>query len=189
MVRSHARNGNEFRTPGHSWLPAKHWDAWFLDSSKSKILLTIHLTPRVLEWHPTCCGIFRVHFERRRTRITANKGILKQIAASVTSQTFCIILIVCVLLTIQVTPRLTLLMARRCPADRCLSAWLNRRRPSCTPMRRLTGKHASCMPSRLTGKRALWLPWPPALLASSPLMVPKPQLNTVFNIKHSSQTF
>ena len=36
MLRSHARNGNEFRTPGHRWLPAKHWDAWFLNSSKSK---------------------------------------------------------------------------------------------------------------------------------------------------------
>ena len=36
MLRSHARNGNEFQTPGHRWLPAKHWDAWFLYSSKSK---------------------------------------------------------------------------------------------------------------------------------------------------------
>ena len=39
MLRSHARNGNEFRTPGHRWLPAKHWDAWFLNSSKSKTRL------------------------------------------------------------------------------------------------------------------------------------------------------
>ena len=38
--RSHARNGNEFQTPGHRrWLPAKHWDAWFLNSSKSKTRL------------------------------------------------------------------------------------------------------------------------------------------------------
>ena len=29
MLRSHARNGNEFQTPGHRWLRAKHWDAWF----------------------------------------------------------------------------------------------------------------------------------------------------------------
>ena len=36
MLRSHARNGNEFQTPGHCWLPGKHWDAWFLNSSKSK---------------------------------------------------------------------------------------------------------------------------------------------------------
>ena len=36
MLRSHARNGNESQTPGHRWLPAKHWDAWFLNSSKSK---------------------------------------------------------------------------------------------------------------------------------------------------------
>ena len=36
MLRSHARNGNEFQTHGHRWLPPKHWDAWFLNSSKSK---------------------------------------------------------------------------------------------------------------------------------------------------------
>ena len=36
MLRPDARNGNEFQTPGHRWLPAKHWDAWFLNSSKSK---------------------------------------------------------------------------------------------------------------------------------------------------------
>ena len=29
MLRSHARNGNEFQTLGHRWLPAKRWDAWF----------------------------------------------------------------------------------------------------------------------------------------------------------------
>ena len=39
MLRSHARNGNEFQRPGHRWLPAKHWDAWFLNSSKSKTRL------------------------------------------------------------------------------------------------------------------------------------------------------
>ena len=39
MLRSHARNGKEFQTPGHRWLPAKHWDAWFLNSSKSKTRL------------------------------------------------------------------------------------------------------------------------------------------------------
>ena len=36
MLRSHSRDGNEFQTPGHSWLPAKHWDTWFLNSGKSK---------------------------------------------------------------------------------------------------------------------------------------------------------
>ena len=36
MLRSHARNGNEFQTPGHRWLLAKHWDASLLNSSKSK---------------------------------------------------------------------------------------------------------------------------------------------------------
>ena len=39
MLMSHARNGNEFQTPGHRWLPAKQWDAWFLNSSKSKTRL------------------------------------------------------------------------------------------------------------------------------------------------------
>ena len=39
MLRSHARNGNEFQTPGHRWLPAKQWDAWFLNSSKSETRL------------------------------------------------------------------------------------------------------------------------------------------------------
>ena len=38
MLRSHARNENEFQTPGHRWLLAKHWDAWFLNSSKSKLI-------------------------------------------------------------------------------------------------------------------------------------------------------
>ena len=39
MLRSHARTGNEFQIPGHRWLPAKHWDVWFLNSSKSKTRL------------------------------------------------------------------------------------------------------------------------------------------------------
>ena len=46
MLRSHARNGNEFETPGHRWLLVKHWDAWFLNSSKSKTRLKFHET-----WH------------------------------------------------------------------------------------------------------------------------------------------
>ena len=36
MLRSHARNGNEFQTPWHRWLSAKQWDAWFLNSIISK---------------------------------------------------------------------------------------------------------------------------------------------------------
>ena len=39
ISRSHARDGNEIQTPGHCWLPTKHWDAWFLNSSKSKTRL------------------------------------------------------------------------------------------------------------------------------------------------------
>ena len=84
---------------------------------------------------------------------------------------------------------------RRCCAESCLTltereAWerhlvcrLTERR-ACYPwVRRLTGKHASCMLRRLTGKRAIWLPWSPALLASSPLMAPKPQFNSLFKYK------
>ena len=36
MLRSHARNGNEFQTLGHCWLLAECWDTLFLNSSKSK---------------------------------------------------------------------------------------------------------------------------------------------------------
>ena len=39
ISRSHARDGNEFQTTGHCWLPAKQWDTWFLNSSKSKTRL------------------------------------------------------------------------------------------------------------------------------------------------------
>ena len=39
MLRSHARYGNEFQTPGHRRLLAKRWDSWFLNSSKSKTRL------------------------------------------------------------------------------------------------------------------------------------------------------
>ena len=31
--------GMKIQTMGHHWLPAKHWDAWILDSSKSKTRL------------------------------------------------------------------------------------------------------------------------------------------------------
>ena len=49
MLRSHARNGNEFQTLGHRWLPAKHWDAWFLNSSKYKTFLKF-MEPGMLSW-------------------------------------------------------------------------------------------------------------------------------------------
>ena len=60
---------------------------------------------------------------------------------------------------------------------------LTKRRASCPRVRRLTGKRASCTLRRLTGKRALLFPWPPALLTSSPLMAPKPQFNSLFKYK------
>ena len=31
--------GMKIQTTGHRWLPGKHWDAWFLNSSKSKTRL------------------------------------------------------------------------------------------------------------------------------------------------------
>ena len=46
MLRFHARNANEFQTPGHRWLPAKHWDAWFLNYSKPET----HLKLWMLSW-------------------------------------------------------------------------------------------------------------------------------------------
>ena len=60
MLRSHARNGNEFQTPGHRWLPAKHWDAWFLNSSKSKTRLkfmklgTLSWSGINMSWYKFC---------------------------------------------------------------------------------------------------------------------------------------
>ena len=43
MLRSHASNGKEFRTPGH------RWDAWFLNSSKSKTRLKF-MKLHMLSW-------------------------------------------------------------------------------------------------------------------------------------------
>ena len=60
MLRSHARNGNEFQTPGHRWLPAKHWHAWFLNSSKSKTHLKfmehgmLSLSGSNMPWYKFC---------------------------------------------------------------------------------------------------------------------------------------
>ena len=52
MLMSRARNGNEFQTLGHCWLPEKHWDTWFLNSSKSKTHLKFRKLG-MLSW----CGI------------------------------------------------------------------------------------------------------------------------------------
>ena len=52
MLRSHARNGNEFQTPGHRWVPAKQWDAWFLNSSKSETRLKF-MKLGMLSWSGT----------------------------------------------------------------------------------------------------------------------------------------
>ena len=52
-------------------------------------LRTIDAIIDMMEGNSACCGIFRVHFERRRTRIMiANKAILKKIAATSITQTF-----------------------------------------------------------------------------------------------------
>ena len=52
MLRSHARNVNEFQTLWHRWLLAKHWDAWFLNSSKSKTRLKF-MKLGMLSWSGT----------------------------------------------------------------------------------------------------------------------------------------
>jgi len=49
MLRSHARNGNEFQTPGHRWLPAKHWDAWFWNSF-TFLAWDLSMHPRTQIW-------------------------------------------------------------------------------------------------------------------------------------------
>ena len=60
MLRSHARNEIEFQTPGHRWLPAKHWDAWFLNSRKSKTRLkfmklgVLSLSGINMPWYKFC---------------------------------------------------------------------------------------------------------------------------------------
>ena len=60
MLRSCARNGNEFQTPGHCWLPAKRWDTWFLNYSKSKTRLNF-MKLGMLSWAAsTCRGKFFV---------------------------------------------------------------------------------------------------------------------------------
>ena len=52
MLRSHARNGNEFQTPGQCWFPAKHWEKLYLNTSKSKNSSEIHETWHAnMEWH------------------------------------------------------------------------------------------------------------------------------------------
>ena len=54
ILRSHARNGNEFQTPAHRWLPAKHWDAWFLYSSKSMKLGMLSWSSINMPWYKFC---------------------------------------------------------------------------------------------------------------------------------------
>ena len=69
-----------------SWRSEEHTSEL---QSLASISYEIHETwHAIMEWHPTCCGIFCVHFERRSTRITANKDIFKEIAATLTLQTF-----------------------------------------------------------------------------------------------------
>ena len=64
------------------------WPFYTLTGFSRHFMCIIQTWHAIMEWHPTCCGIFCVHFQRRSTRITANKGILKQISATLTSQTF-----------------------------------------------------------------------------------------------------
>ena len=54
MLRSHARNGNEFQTPRRHWLQAKHWDSWFWNSTKSKTRLKF-MKLGMLTWSGSTC--------------------------------------------------------------------------------------------------------------------------------------
>ena len=131
-----------------------------------------------MEWHPTCCGIFRVHFERRRSNNSQQRHFEKN-SCHFNISNVCIIQTVCVPLTINMTPRVFVLMViggavrtascltltLREACERSPVRRLTERRASCPRMHRLTGKRASCTLRRLTGKRALWLPWLPTFLS------------------------
>ena len=62
MLRSHARNGNGFQTPGHRWLSVKHWDAWFSNSSNPKLVWTSWNLACYHGAASTCHGKFFVPF-------------------------------------------------------------------------------------------------------------------------------
>ena len=111
MLRSHARNGNEFQTPGHCWLPAKHWDTLFFNSSKSKTRLKFMKLGML-----SCNGIRhavvflcpfweKVHSNNNQQRHFETNSCHSNIA------NICIIQIVCIMFTIHVTPRVLVLMA------------------------------------------------------------------------------
>ena len=51
MLMSHARNGNEFQTPGKRWLPPKHWDT----------LLLFLVSPKLVWIHETWHAIMEQH--------------------------------------------------------------------------------------------------------------------------------
>ena len=129
MLRSHARNGNEFQTPGHRWLPAKRWVLYFKILVNPKVirnswnLAFCHgMAPDML-WYISC------PFDRRRTRImTANKGILKKHSCHFNISNICVIQTVCVRLTIHMTPHVLVLMA--IGGAVWISSWLNGRRAS-----------------------------------------------------------
>ena len=89
MLRSHARNGNEFQTPGHHWFPAKHWDAWFLNSSKSKTHLNswnlAFYNGMALDmlWYFSC-----PFWEKAHSNNDSQQRHFEKIAATLISQTF-----------------------------------------------------------------------------------------------------
>ena len=131
MLKSHARNGNEFRTLGHSWLPAKCWDTLFLNSSNPKLiwnswnLACYHgMAPDML-WYFLCPFWEKKHSNNSQQRHFQTNSRHSNLA------NVCIIQIVCVMLTLHVTPRVFVLMAIGGAVR--TTAWLNGRRASVVP--------------------------------------------------------
>ena len=79
ISRSHARNGNEIQTLGHCWLPAKRWDTWFLNSSKSKTRMKFMKLGMLswsginLPWYKFCPIWGRFGYKLWQTRASHNK--------------------------------------------------------------------------------------------------------------------
>ena len=122
ISRAHEKDGTEIQTSGRHGsagnieklgflilvIPKHAWKSWNLAWS--------HDMAR------TCCGIFRVHFERRRTRIiTTKKGILKN-SCHFNISNGCIIHIMCISVNHSRDAMCLCFNGyRRCRADSCLT--------------------------------------------------------------------
>ena len=130
MLTAHARNGNEFQTPGHCWLPAKWWDTLFLNSSKSETRLKFMnkacfhgMAPDMLRYF-SCTLWEKSHWNNSQQRHFGKNSYHFNISNG------CIIQTVCVLLNIHVTPRVFVLMVVGGVVRTAAWPWLNGRRAS-----------------------------------------------------------